>query len=120
MDKRRYRLPRAVYYQCIWIVKDIERLKRLARAADTGCREDELVFFEVDEDAVNDREVLRQARHRLECIRKALRKVPKEFRRGTLDSIVYNVPFKDMAHENTWRRWRGVFIRELAANLKLI
>ena len=26
----------------------------------------------------------------------------------------------DIAHENTWRKWRQVFIRELAKNLLLI
>ena len=120
MDDRTYRLPKAVYYQCIWIVKDMDRLRRLELAADTGCREDELVFFEMDEEAVSDREVLRQAKFKLSCVRSALGAIPEEYRRGTLDSITYSVPFADMAHENTWRKWRKVFIRRLAAELKLI
>lgn len=120
MDYRTYRLPKAVYYQCIWIVKDLDRLKRLALAADTGCKENELVFFEVDEEAISDREVLRQAKFKLGCIRNALDEVPEEYRRGTIDSIVYNLPFSEMAHENTWRKWRKVFIRNLASGLNLI
>lgn len=120
MNVRTYRLPKAVYYQCIWIIKDIDRLKRLEVAANTGCKEDELVFFEVDEEVIRNREVLRQARFKLNCIRRALEEVPEEYRENTLDSIIYNLPFSDMAHENTWRKWRKVFIRSLASNLMLI
>lgn len=120
MDNRTYRLPKAVYYQCMWTVRDMDRLKRLALAADTGCRANELVFFEVDEEAVSDREVLKQAKYKLACIKRALEDVPEEYRKGTIDSIVYNLPFSEMAHENTWRKWRKVFIRNLASGLKLI
>ncbi len=120
MDTRTYRLPKAVYYQCIWTVKDMERLQRLSMAADKGFRENEIVFFEVDEDAIDNREVLRQAKVKLGCIKRALQEVPEEYRRGTIESIVEGLPFSGLAHENTWRKWRKVFIRHLARELCLI
>ena len=120
MDTRTYRMPKAVYYQCMWTVKDIDRLKRLAMVADKGFRDNEIVFFEADEDAIDNREVLKQARFKLNCIKRAIREVPEEYRRGTIDSIVYGVPFSALAHENTWRKWRKVFIRHLARELCLI
>ena len=120
MTDRTYNLPKAVYYQCIWTVKDMDRLRRLELAANTGCRENEIVFFEVDEEAVSNREVLKQARFKMGCIRMALNEVPEEYRRNTIDSIIYSIPFSEMAHENTWRKWRKVFIRKLASNLLLI
>ena len=114
------RLPKAVYYQCIWIVKDIDRLRRLEAAGHFGHTEEEFVFFVDEEEVIRDSGVLLEARHKLECIREALEKVPSEYRQNTIDSIVYSIPFGDMAHENTWRKWRQIFVRELAKKLMLI
>lgn len=120
METRKYRVPKPVYYQCFWTVKDIDRLKRLEAISNYTGKADELVFFVDDEEVIRNAEVLTQAAWKLDCIRKAIRKVPKEYRQATIDNIVYNLPFSDIAHENTWRKWRLVFIRELAKNLLLI
>lgn len=120
MTDRTYKLPRTVYFQCIWLVKDLERLQRLELAADTGVDPDELVFFEVDGEAVRDRNVLMMAKFKMDCVRRALEDIPEEYRQGTIDSITYNIPYVDVAHENTWRKWRRVFIRSLASNLMLV
>ena len=120
MSKKKYSIPKAVYFQCCWIVKDMERLRRLEAIGNYTARTDEQVYFVDEEQVIKNAEVLSQAAWKLECIRKALTKVPKEYRQATLDCIVYNLPYGDMAHENTWRKWREVFIRELAKNLLLI
>lgn len=120
MSRRKMRLPKAVYYQCIWVIKDIDRLRRLEAAANYGHNDDEFVFFVDDEEVIRDAGVLTQARHKLECVREALEAIPPEYRQNTIDSIVYSIPFDDMAHENTWRKWRQVFVRELAKKLMLI
>lgn len=117
---RKMRVPKAVYYQCVWILKDIDRLKRLEAVDNYRSSEDEFVVFVDDEEVIRSAEVLYQARFKLECIRSAMLSVPEEYRQRTIDSIVYGISFGDTAHENTWRRWRQVFIRELAGNLKLI
>jgi hypothetical protein len=104
----------------VWIVKDIERLRLLSLAADTVTEENDLVFFEVDEEAISNIEVFRQAKFKMDCINRALEDVPEEYRRGTIDSIAYGARFPDTAHENTWRRWRRVFIESLAQGLNLI
>ena len=120
MNDSKYTVPKPVYFQCYWIVKDIERLKRLEAIGSYAKKSDELVFFVDDQEVIRNSEVLTQAAWKLECIRKAITKVPKEYRQGTIDCLVYNVPYSDIAHENTWRKWRKVFIRELAKNLLLI
>lgn len=120
MSNNKYRVPKAVYYQCVWILKDMDRLRRLEAISSYAGKNDELVFFVDDEEVIRNAEVLTQAVRKLECIRSAIAKVPKEYRQSTLDCIVYNVPYGDSAHENTWRKWRQVFIRELAKNLLLI
>jgi hypothetical protein len=117
---RKMRVPKPVYYQCVWILKDIERLKRLEAVDNYRSSKDEFVVFVDEEEVIRNAEVLCQARFKLECIRKALLAVPEDYRQMTIDSIVYGLSFGDMAHENTWRRWRQIFIRELAGNLNLI
>lgn len=120
MANNKFRVPKAVYYQCFWMIRDIDRLRKLEAVANYAPQNDELVFYVDDEDVIRNAEVLTQARHNLECIRKALLEIPEEYRQSTLDCISYNVPYGDMAHENTWRKWRQVLIWELAKNLFLI
>lgn len=89
-------LPKAVYYQCTWTVRDIDRLK---------------VMSEVNE----------YAGERLDAIYGALSVVPEEYRQALLESIAYyGSGYDDCAHENTWKRWKKQYIAELARRLKLI
>jgi hypothetical protein len=120
MRKNEYSVPKAVYYQCIWLIKDLDRLRKLEAVSNYAAGEDELVFFMDDDEVIRDAEVLEKAKWRLSCIRRALIKIPEEYRQSTLDCISYNVPYGDMVHENTWRKWRQVLIWELAKNLFLI
>ncbi|MBR0308608.1 MAG: hypothetical protein IJH92_06925 [Mogibacterium sp.] len=122
MGKNKYRVPVAVYHQCMWLVKDMDRLRRLEAVNDHGeiSKNDGYIFFVDDEEVIKNNEVIAQAKWKLECVRKAIQEVPGEYRQGTIDCIVYSLPFSDLAHENTWRKWRQVFIRELAKNLLLI
>lgn len=120
MRRNEYRVPKAVYYQCLWLLKDMDRLRKLEAVSNYTAGEDELVFFVDNDNVIRDAEVLNKAKYSLACIRKALLKVPEEYRQGTIECISYNVPYSDMAHENTWRRWKQVLIWELAKNLCLI
>ena len=120
MGKGNKKLPKAVYFQCIWVVKDIDRLRRLEAVANVSNGMGDPVFFVDEDEVIKDAEVLAEGVRKMRCIRDALNEVPKEYRQLTIDNIVYGVPLEDMAHENTWRRWRTVFIKELAKNLKLI
>ena len=45
MRKNEYSVPKAVYYQCIWLVKDMDRLRKLEAVSNYAAKEDELVFF---------------------------------------------------------------------------
>jgi hypothetical protein len=98
----------------------MERLEKLAMVVDSGFDDNEIVFFEVDEDAIENKEVLEQAKFKLGCIQRALEEIPQEYRLGTIASISEGVPFSVIAHDNTWRRWRKIFIRHLASELYLI
>lgn len=94
--EKEYVLPRAVYYQCVWIVRDMERMEKTP---------------------VSELDLTRQ---RLECIRRAILEIPEEYRSGVLKSVIQRgAPIGDFAHENTWKRWKQRFIYRLAKNLGL-
>ena len=93
---RKMRVPKPVYYQCVWILKDIERLKRLEAVDNYRSSNDEFVVFVDEEEVIRNAEVLYQARFKLECIRRALLAVPEDYRQRTIDSIVYGLSFEDM------------------------
>lgn len=120
VGRRSYKVPKAVYYQCVWLLKDIDRLRRIEAASRVPGSDDELVFFVDDEKLILDEAVIERALDSLRCVRLALLALPQEYRQSTLDCIVFGVPFSDTAHYNTWRRWRQIFIFELAKNLHLI
>lgn len=118
---RDIRLPREVYYRCLWTVRDAERLKSISEVLD---HDEELYYTDAAVDefgtmVVTD-DVAKHAAYELECIRKAITKVPEVYRKGLLDNINKKTPLPDFAHPNTWKRWKLVFMYELAKQLKLI
>ena len=124
------RLPREVYYRCLWTVRDATRLRQLAdtayTAADnisqaTGAAECSMMQTS-DEDIymVLSERVIKQAASDIRCIYSALERVPEVYRKGIMDNIVDREPFDDLAHPNTWKRWKLVFLYELARELNFI
>lgn len=96
-------LPREVYYECVWIVRGMDRLERMVADGGAGnavAREEAWV--------------------RLYAIRSALEKIPECYREGVLRSVMERggmVP--EGAHENTWKRYKQIFLHELAKQLAL-
>ncbi len=45
MSNNKFRVPKAVYYQCVWILKDLDRLRRLEAISKHAGDSDELVFL---------------------------------------------------------------------------
>ena len=78
MGKSKYSVPKPVYYQCVWLIKDMDRLRKLEAVSNYAAKDDELVFFVDDEDVIRDSEVLEKANWKLNCIRKARIRIPPE------------------------------------------
>lgn len=114
------RTPKAVHHQCMWIIRDLDRLYRLDAIHRHGRRDDELVFYEDENCRCISSDVAEEASRKIECIKKALLAIPEEYRMDILESIAEGVKLPVIAHENTWKKWKRVFISELASNLKLI
>ena len=97
-----WKLPHAVHYQCIWLIRDMERLRVLAANPEPS-------------------PAAAEARFRLDCIQLALQEVPEFYRDGIIGNIRgERSGYGEHAHLNTWKRWKQIFLYELALDLRLI
>ncbi|MBQ6315338.1 MAG: hypothetical protein IJH90_05755 [Mogibacterium sp.] len=106
------KLPREVYYRCIWLVRDAERLRTVSEPGDHP--------FPDGMDIIVSEAVIRKARGDLAHIDAALNMIPEVYRSGVINNITRGDPFSDLAHPNTWKKWKRIFISELAKELDLI
>ncbi|MBQ3291473.1 MAG: hypothetical protein IJH43_03765 [Mogibacterium sp.] len=114
-----HRIPKDVYYRCVWLIRDSIRLERITEACCPG-NEAGNGSDEKDEAVIIDENVIRRAETELTSINKALHKIPEAYRREIIANIIYKSPFSDIAHPNTWKKWKQIFIYELAHELHLI
>ena len=121
MQKRENgKIPRAAFYQSFWAVKDMERMQRLAKLKVKPGQPGELVFYADEESRTMRAEVVEDSIWKLKCIRDAINTIPEEYREEIIESIHNGEIPAEIAHENTWKKWKRRFIKELAHNLNLI
>lgn len=102
-DKYEYKIPRSIYFECIWIIRDKKRLERIL-----ACKMDE--YGEVE----------RNAYYKLDAIHRAILKIPAEYRGVILRSITYGINNTNIyIHENTIKKYKREFIYQVAKNLAL-
>ena len=96
-------IPRSIYFECIWIIRDKKRLEKILT-----CKIDE--YGEVE----------RNAYYKLDAIHRAIFKIPKEYRGVILKSITYGMNNTNIyIHENTIKKYTREFIYQVAKNLAL-
>lgn len=120
-DKKRV-MPREVYCQCLWLVRDMERLETIADMLPVFEKrsEKEVVFIADDTEDLVSVDLINEAVRRLNCINDALDTIPEEYRKGIIEIIKNVRPFyPDTAHENTWNKWKHCFIYRLARNMDM-
>ena len=89
-------LPREVYYQCVWMIRDMERLEKIAMSSNYESGQDHRV-----DDAIV----------KLDCLRRALEEIPDYYRQGVISSVkIRGGGFDDFAHINTWKKWKMRFM----------
>ena len=119
--EKEYLLPKEVYYQCVWIVRDSKRLMKVAGISFSEPEDIGILRESIDLGrwGVSDAEV-ENAIFQLACIEKAAEEIPFEYREVVVKSIVERGSGCDCyANEKTWKRWRQRFIYYLAKNLAL-
>ena len=115
------KVPGEVYYRCVWLIRDRDRLEEIASFSKTKPEQDRSEKAPPGEGLNYVSEAAcERAAEELMCIDSALIKVPEAYRQGVLENISLKKPFSDLAHPNTWKKWKQVFIYELALELHLI
>lgn len=127
MKNRTGNIPRQVYKQCIWIMRDRDRLLDLVAFFEENCecfenesQGDVVILTMENNEGVLLEAVVNEAKSKLAAIKRAEMIVPDSYRKGLINSISKGEAFPDYASENTWKKWKKIFIEQLAIELYLI
>lgn len=113
-------MPKAVRFQCEWILKDYDRLKGLATTASlVNEAEDAVVFFADNHEGLTPQSVIIEAKTKIDAISRALKSIPSEYRKPILKYYTHGIDLPDYASPNTWKKWKGEYLEALARELKL-
>ena len=118
----KYILPRAVYNQTIWIIRDYTRMTQEAAAIMTAspAPPDGQPRGTVSTDDTASRAVKRALYlDRIRSIDRAFETIPPEYRRGVWASIQTGDPYPQDAARETYSRMKSKFILQAALNLHL-
>ena len=125
-----YVLPQPVYRQALWAVKELLRLKNklseLRRQAYSPGERNLLKpcvgygsGFVCDSTGKNAVEIANLS-CRIDAIVSAFDSIPEKYRSGVENKLVYDIPYSDDYHPNTWKRWQQVFLYNVAVNLHIL
>jgi hypothetical protein len=122
--KGKYILPREVYHQTIWIIRDYYRLKEEAEAIlheSPGPSDGQPHGMNGISDPNAAKAIQRERLvAKTDAIDKALACLPAEYRAGVWQNILYYMPMPMDAGRATYGRWKARFVWEVANSLKLI
>ena len=116
--KQNMSLPRAVYNQCVWVMKDYDRLLELAEM-EADSDDGSVVFYANEGSGLMPEAVVSEAKAKIEAINRALSEVPEVFRLAVFEFFAHNTKMPDDAAVNTWKKWKKTFIKSLARELNL-
>lgn len=121
----KYQLPTTVYHKTVWSIRDYYRVKEtLNSIADTA------IGISYDKDKVqtsgNSDTVFNaavkygEAKHLVECVDKARKKMPDEYQLGVWNNIQFYNAFPNDADRSTYGRVKSKFIYDVAEGLGYI
>ena len=120
-------LPETVYRQALWAVKDLPRMRQKLMELEQSL--DSISHMDVgmprsSGGKPSDLTALRAGQivslgMRIRVIEEGLNMIPEKYRDGILDKIAYGVPYSDLCHPNTWKKWQQVFLYHVAVGLQL-
>lgn len=116
------KLPKPVYYQALYAVRDYDRLRaeydEILHASPPP--PDGLPHGSSGQPVMDKALRLNAISTKLTAIARALSGIPPEYRRGVLDNVRYGAPYPYTAGYATWSRWRRRFLFLVAKNLRLL
>ena len=114
-----YRLPKAIYMQTVWFVRTYPLLKEEYDALFGRSPEmDGQPKGTTPGDPTGQLAIkCAELSSKIGAIEGALKEIPKEYRQGILDNIIYRVRYPDFAYYDTWRTWRQRYIFAVAVKM---
>lgn len=115
------KMSKPVRQQCVWVLRDYDRLCKLADLGITHSRFGpyEIVLYGDEMRGLIPAQVVENAMFKVNCIKLAMEDIPVEYRKGIMSNIIRHEKFSDDADRKTWEVWRDRFIHNLAVKLEL-
>jgi len=117
-----YLLPLSVYRRTLYLVRDYDRIKREIAGVPFQTHTGDGQPRGTDTSDPTGNAALKMEKLWQDCkaIDDALFKVPQEYRRGVLNSILDNCGYPVDAGQSTYGRWKCIFLYHVAKNSLLI
>lgn len=121
----RYKLPKAIYHQTLWIIRDYERVKRqLENTLNCSNSNKDINSFIQTNRTSNPvlNEVIKRDKYfnYVKIIEKSLNVIPTEYQKGVWDNITKYKAYPLDADRSTYGRYKSKFIHEVAERFDLI
>ena len=117
-----YWLPKAVYYQAVYAVRDYDRLRDEYKSIlheSAGGTDGQPRSTKTGHPTEKKVERLADISEKISAIEHALHLLPDEYRNGVFNNVRYQSPYPYIAGRATWSRHRRRFLFLVAKNLHL-
>ena len=121
--RTKYILPKAVYHQALWIIRDYQRMKdRMNDKLGTKSQNlDGMPHGNGTTDPTFEAAAIREDMARkIAAIDRSLQLIPPEYQKGIWENIQYGSPFPDDAERSTYGHAKSRFVHEVAVILNLV
>lgn len=119
----KYILPRALYHQTLWQIRDYYRLQEKAKnilyespAPPDGMPKGGDIGDEVSTKSIR-RELVTDT---IRVIEECLKQIPEEYRAGIWNNIQFDAAFPSDAHRSTYGRYKSMYVYTVAHDLFLL
>lgn len=121
----RYKLPKAIYHQTLWIIRDYERIKRQLENILSCSKSNNDINSYIQTNFVGNpvlNEIIKRDKYfnYVKIIEESLDIIPIEYQKGVWDNITKYKAYPQDADRSTYGRYKGKFIHEVAERFDLI
>ena len=111
-SNRQYLLPKEIYHQTQWLIRSYPWKKAAYEAAigKAVVMDGQPKGSGTSDPTVRDTEERLKYHDDVTAVEKALEKLPREYRSGIFNAVVYRSSYPDYAGIATWKRWRQRFV----------
>lgn len=123
VKRSKYILPKEVYHQSLWLIRDYYRWLDECEEIDNARRGDINACIKSNyPNNILEQQYIRKERYltQIEKIDAALNMIPEEYRKGVWDNIQKYKPFPADAHRVTYAKYKSKFIFFVAKKFILI